>query len=53
MIRKTRTLLGAAVIAGSMLLAGCQTGAAATDAFMTTPRRRACELDLIRMKSKA
>jgi len=32
MIRKTRTLLGAAAIAGSTLLAGCQTGAAATDA---------------------
>lgn len=32
MNRKTRTLLGAAVIAGSTLLAGCQTDAAATDA---------------------
>ncbi|WP_049036095.1 DUF4377 domain-containing protein [Burkholderia cenocepacia] len=30
MIHKTRTLLGAAVIAGSTLLAGCQTDAAAT-----------------------
>ncbi|MCA7950691.1 DUF4377 domain-containing protein [Burkholderia seminalis] len=30
MIHKTRTLLGAAVIAGSSLLAGCQTDAAAT-----------------------
>ncbi|MDF3080320.1 DUF4377 domain-containing protein [Burkholderia sola] len=30
MIHKTRTLLGAAVIAGSMLVAGCQTDAAAT-----------------------
>ncbi|RQR83150.1 DUF4377 domain-containing protein [Burkholderia sp. Bp9012] len=37
MIRKTRTLLGAAVIAGSMLLAGCQTGAAATDARAARP----------------
>lgn len=32
MNRKTRTLLGAAVIAGSTLLAGCQTGATATEA---------------------
>lgn len=32
MIRKTPMLLGAAVIAGSTLLAGCQTGAAAPDA---------------------
>ncbi|HKT62784.1 MAG TPA: DUF4377 domain-containing protein [Burkholderia sp.] len=32
MIRKTPMLLGAAVIAGSTLLAGCQTDAAATDA---------------------
>ncbi|MPV56175.1 hypothetical protein CFB46_26675 [Burkholderia sp. HI2761] len=30
MIHKTRTLLGAAVLAGSALLAGCQTDAAAT-----------------------
>ncbi|WP_175882943.1 DUF4377 domain-containing protein [Burkholderia sp. BCC0044] len=30
MIHKTRTLLGAAVIAGGMLVAGCQTDAAAT-----------------------
>ncbi|WP_175823895.1 DUF4377 domain-containing protein [Burkholderia sp. BCC0419] len=30
MIHKTRTLLGAAVLAGSTLLAGCQTDAAAT-----------------------
>lgn len=37
MIRKTRTLLGAAVIAGSMLLAGCQSGAAATDARAARP----------------
>ncbi|EGD04801.1 hypothetical protein B1M_09627 [Burkholderia sp. TJI49] len=32
MIRKTRTLLGAAAIAGGALLAGCQINAAATDA---------------------
>ncbi|KAB0643620.1 DUF4377 domain-containing protein [Burkholderia latens] len=32
MNRKTRTLVGAAVIAGVTLLAGCQTDAAATDA---------------------
>jgi len=31
MIRNTRTLLGAAVLAGSTLLAGCQTDAAAPD----------------------
>ncbi|WP_126225463.1 DUF4377 domain-containing protein [Burkholderia ambifaria] len=31
MIRNTRTLLGAVVIAGSTLLAGCQTNATATD----------------------
>ncbi|RQR38065.1 DUF4377 domain-containing protein [Burkholderia sp. Bp9143] len=37
MIRKTRTLLGAAVIAGSTLLAGCQTDAAATDARAARP----------------
>ncbi|MGU7812937.1 DUF4377 domain-containing protein [Burkholderia sp. AW49-1] len=37
MIRKTRTLLGAAMIAGSMLLAGCQTDAAATDARAVRP----------------
>ncbi|WP_321856579.1 DUF4377 domain-containing protein [Burkholderia cenocepacia] len=30
MIHKTRTLLGATVIAGGMLVAGCQTDAAAT-----------------------
>lgn len=30
MIRQSRALLGAAVIAGAMLLAGCQTDAAAT-----------------------
>ena len=35
MIRKTRTLLGAAVIAGSTLLAGCQTDAAAGADFDT------------------
>lgn len=37
MNRKTRTLLGAAVIAGSTLLAGCQTDAAATDARAARP----------------
>ncbi|WP_322024083.1 DUF4377 domain-containing protein [Burkholderia sp. BCC1977] len=37
MIRKTQTLLGAAVIAGSTLLAGCQTDAVATDARAARP----------------
>ncbi|CAG9260046.1 putative lipoprotein [Burkholderia diffusa] len=37
MIRKTRTLLGAAMIAGSTLLAGCQTDAAATAARAARP----------------
>lgn len=37
MNRKTRTLLGAAAIAGSTLLAGCQTGATATDARAARP----------------
>ena len=37
MNRKTRTLLGAAVIAGSTLLAGCQIDAAATDARAARP----------------
>lgn len=37
MNRKTRTLLGAALIAGSTLLAGCQTGAAASDARAARP----------------
>ena len=37
MIRHSRTLLGAAVIAGSMLVAGCQTDAAATAPNATRP----------------
>ncbi|PFH29736.1 MULTISPECIES: DUF4377 domain-containing protein [Burkholderia] len=37
MNRNTRTLLGAAVIAGSTLLAGCQTDAVATDARAARP----------------
>ncbi|MBR8178052.1 DUF4377 domain-containing protein [Burkholderia ambifaria] len=37
MIRNTRTLLGAAVIAGSTLLAGCQTNATATDSRAARP----------------
>ncbi|WP_105131734.1 DUF4377 domain-containing protein [Burkholderia sp. BE12] len=37
MIHKTRTLLGAAVLAGSTLLAGCQTDAAATAPNATRP----------------
>ncbi|MDP9585318.1 DUF4377 domain-containing protein [Burkholderia ambifaria] len=37
MIRNTRTLLGAAVLAGSTLLAGCQTDAAATDSRAARP----------------
>ncbi|WDR86829.1 DUF4377 domain-containing protein [Burkholderia ambifaria] len=37
MIRNTRTLLGAVVIAGSTLLAGCQTNATATDPRAARP----------------
>jgi hypothetical protein len=37
MNRKTRTLLGAAVIAGTALLAGCQTDAVATAARAARP----------------
>ncbi|WP_175663751.1 DUF4377 domain-containing protein [Burkholderia ambifaria] len=37
MIRKTRTLLGAAVLACSTLLAGCQTNATATDPRAARP----------------
>ena len=37
MNRKTRTLLGAGVIAGATLLAGCQTDAAATDVRAARP----------------
>ncbi|VVU49938.1 putative lipoprotein [Burkholderia anthina] len=45
MNRKTRTLLGAAVIAGSALLAGCQTGATATDAAEAADARAARPAD--------
>lgn len=37
MIRQSRALLGAAVIAGAMLLAGCQTDAAATASNAARP----------------
>ncbi|WP_338640021.1 DUF4377 domain-containing protein [Burkholderia pyrrocinia] len=37
MIRQSRALLGAAVIAGTMLLAGCQTDAAATASNAARP----------------
>ncbi|KML47099.1 hypothetical protein VL15_33295 [Burkholderia cepacia] len=37
MIRQSRTLLGAAVIAGSTLLAGCQTNAAVTASNAARP----------------
>ncbi|AXK62652.1 DUF4377 domain-containing protein [Burkholderia sp. IDO3] len=45
MNRKTRTLLGAAVIAGSALLAGCQTGATATEATEAAAARAARPTD--------
>ncbi|KVG29118.1 DUF4377 domain-containing protein [Burkholderia diffusa] len=45
MIRKTRTLLGTAVIVGSTLLAGCQTDAAATNDTNATSERAARPAD--------
>jgi len=41
MIRPSRTLLGAAILAGSTLLAGCQTDAAATAPAAAMSKKKA------------